>query len=59
LFLAAVLGSLVGGALMLLRGSDRHLAIPFGPFLAAAGWVLFFWKDTIIRWYFGLSGLSG
>jgi len=59
LFLAAVLGSLVGGLLMLLRRGDRHLAIPFGPFLAAAGWVLFFWKDTIIRWYFGLSGLSG
>jgi leader peptidase (prepilin peptidase)/N-methyltransferase len=59
LFLAAVLGSLVGGVLILLRGGSRHLAIPFGPFLAAGGWVLFFWKDTIIRWYFGLSGLSG
>jgi len=59
LFLAAVLGSLMGGALMLLRGEGRQLAIPFGPFLAAGGWALFFWKDAIIRWYIGLSGFSG
>ena len=59
LFLAALGGSLIGGLLILLRGGDRHLAIPFGPFLAAGGWLLFLWKGTIIRWYFGLSGLSG
>ncbi|KPV41416.1 hypothetical protein AN478_02235 [Thiohalorhabdus denitrificans] len=59
LFLAALMGSLIGGLLILLRGGDRHLAIPFGPFLAAGGWILFLWKDAIIRWYFALSGLSG
>ena len=59
LFLAALMGSLIGGFLILMRGGDRHLAIPFGPFLAAGGWVLLLWKDTLIRWYFGLSGLSG
>jgi leader peptidase (prepilin peptidase)/N-methyltransferase len=59
LFLAALLGSLVGGLLILLRGGTRHLAIPFGPFLAAGGWALLLWKETLIRWYFGLSGLSG
>lgn len=59
LFLAALMGSLIGGLVILLRGGDRHLAIPFGPFLAAGGWVLLLWKDTVIRWYFGLSGLSG
>lgn len=58
LFLAALMGSLIGGFVMLLRGGDRHLAIPFGPFLAVGGWVLFLWKETLIRWYFGLSGLS-
>ncbi|HKJ70500.1 MAG TPA: prepilin peptidase [Gammaproteobacteria bacterium] len=59
LFLAALLGSLIGGFLILLRGGHRHLAIPFGPFLAAGGWALLLWKDTLIQWYFGLSGLSG
>jgi len=58
LFLAALMGSLIGGALILLRGGTRHLAIPFGPFLAASGWVLLLWKEPLIRWYFGLSGLS-
>ncbi|MEF8794294.1 prepilin peptidase [Thiohalorhabdus sp.] len=59
LFVAALLGSLIGGLIILLRGGGRHLAIPFGPFLAAGGWALLLWKDTLIRWYFGLSGLSG
>jgi len=59
LFLAALLGSVIGGLILLLRGGDRHLAIPFGPFLAGGGWVLFLWKAELIRWYFGLSGLSG
>ncbi len=59
LFLAALLGSVIGGLILLFRGGDRHLAIPFGPFLAAGGWALFLWKAELIRWYFGLSGLSG
>lgn len=59
LFLAALLGSVLGGLILLRRGGGRHLAIPFGPFLAAGGWVLFLWKAELIRWYFGLSGLSG
>jgi len=59
LFVAALMGSLIGGLAILLRGGGRHLAIPFGPFLAAGGWILLLWKETVIQWYFGLSGLSG
>ena len=59
LFLAALLGSVVGGLMLLLRGGGRRLAIPFGPFLAFGGWVLLLWKAELIRWYLALSGLSG
>ncbi|MGL5588465.1 MAG: prepilin peptidase, partial [Aeromonas veronii] len=25
--------------------------IPFGPYLAIAGWIALLWGDTITRWY--------
>jgi leader peptidase (prepilin peptidase)/N-methyltransferase len=37
--LSAVVGALLGIALILLRGRDRQVPMPFGPFLAAAGWL--------------------
>ncbi len=51
-FLSSVLGTLVGIALILLRGRDRQLPIPFGPFLAGAGWVAMLWGETLIQAYF-------
>lgn len=31
--------------------------IPYGPFLALAGWIAFLWGDEIMRWYwYGMSG---
>jgi len=48
LFLASLLGALVGVALTLRNRSwDRKM--PFGPFLALAGWVALFWGEGI-RW---------
>lgn len=54
IFIGSVLGTLVGVPLMLLKKSDRKLAIPFGPFLAAGalvyGFFIQFW-DPLMRWY--------
>ena len=36
ILLSSVVGAVVGIALMTLQGRDRHYAIPFGPYLAAA-----------------------
>ena len=38
--LSSVTGALVGVGLILLRGHDRNVPIPFGPYLAVAGWTL-------------------
>lgn len=46
LFSAAV-GAIVGIALIVLRGRDRRLPIPFGPYLAAAGWVTMLYGESI------------
>jgi len=40
LLVSSLLGALVGLGLILLRGHDRNVPIPFGPYLAFAGWLM-------------------
>lgn len=58
IILSALVGALVGISLILLRGRDRNIPIPFGPYLAAAGWISLMWGEEINRTYLQLSGLS-
>jgi len=55
---SSVVGAVVGLALMALRGRARGTPIPFGPFLAAAGWITLLWGQEINRGYLSLSGLG-
>ena len=61
LLLVVILSSFAGvigaGALILL-GRDRANPIPFGPYLAIAGWVTFIWGDSLINWYFTILAVS-
>ncbi|PIE44467.1 MAG: prepilin peptidase [Gammaproteobacteria bacterium] len=54
--LIIVLSSFVGAAsgisLILFRGKDKNLPIPFGPYLATAGYVALLWGHDIIEFYF-------
>ncbi len=36
----------------------RNTAIPFGPYLAAAGWIALLWGDQLIAAYLRFSGLQ-
>jgi leader peptidase (prepilin peptidase)/N-methyltransferase len=36
---------------MLLRGHGRDKPIPFGPYLAIAGWLAMMWGQTLLTWY--------
>jgi leader peptidase (prepilin peptidase)/N-methyltransferase len=45
--LSSLIGAIVGGTMLALRGQDRSTPIPFGPFIAAAGWVWFLAGDTL------------
>jgi len=58
LFSAAV-GALVGIALIVSRRHRRDKPMPFGPFLAAAGWCAMMWGPQIVARYLGLYGLRG
>lgn len=51
ILLSSFLGALVGLAFILLRGRDRSLPIPFGPFLCLAGWIALLWGEDITRAY--------
>jgi leader peptidase (prepilin peptidase)/N-methyltransferase len=48
----------VGIALILFRGRDRNVPIPFGPYLAAAGWIALMWGPQIVGGYLSLTGLG-
>ncbi len=49
IILSSLVGSIIGIALMLLRSLRRDQPIPFGPYLAIAGWVALIWGDPILR----------
>jgi leader peptidase (prepilin peptidase) / N-methyltransferase len=55
---SAVVGALVGLALILSGRQGRDIPIPFGPYLAAAGWIALMWGETINRAYTGWAGLG-
>jgi leader peptidase (prepilin peptidase)/N-methyltransferase len=57
LLLSALAGAVIGIALILLRGRDRNVPIPFGPYLAAAGWIALLWGPQIVGGYLTLTGL--
>jgi leader peptidase (prepilin peptidase)/N-methyltransferase len=57
ILLSALVGAVVGVSLILLRGRDRNIPIPFGPYLAAAGWISLMWGEQINQAYLRWSGL--
>jgi leader peptidase (prepilin peptidase)/N-methyltransferase len=56
--LSSLVGAIVGVAMIALRGHDRNIPIPFGPYLAVAGWIALLWGDELVDAYLGVSGLS-
>ena len=57
ILLSSLIGALVGIGLIVLRGRDRAQPLPFGPYLAAAGWVALLWGDVIVRQYLQMARL--
>ncbi len=48
---SSVVGAALGIGLILLKGRDHNQPMPFGPFLAAAGWLTLLWGQDIISVY--------
>jgi leader peptidase (prepilin peptidase)/N-methyltransferase len=56
--LSALVGSLVGVGLIALRRHGRDVPIPFGPYLAAAGWIALLWGEQINAAYLQFAGIG-
>jgi leader peptidase (prepilin peptidase)/N-methyltransferase len=51
LLLSSLVGAAVGIGLILARRQDRSQPMPFGPYLAAAGWIALVFGDSLNRAY--------
>ena len=51
--LDSLVGAVCGITLMALKGRGKEVPIPFGPYLAMAGWIALLWGDTIMARYMG------
>lgn len=49
--ISSLVGAVVGILLIILRGRDKNIPIPFGPYLATAGWIALLWGDKIVDAY--------
>ncbi len=58
ILLSALVGAIVGISLILLRRHGRDVPIPFGPYLAAAGWVALLWGEQINAAYLQFAGIG-
>lgn len=56
--LSSLIGAIVGGTFLAVRGKDRATPIPFGPFIAAAGWLWFVAGATLWSFYQHVLGLA-
>lgn len=58
ILLSSLVGAVCGIALMVIQRRGREIPIPFGPYLAAAGWITLLWGEEITSRYFGMAGLN-
>ena len=53
ILLSSIVGAVVGITLIIARGRDRNIPIPFGPYLAGAGALTVFFGKTLVAMYLG------
>jgi leader peptidase (prepilin peptidase)/N-methyltransferase len=53
---AAGVGALVGIAAVVLGKRGKGVPMAFGPYLAAAGWIMLMWGPALVERYLGLYG---
>jgi leader peptidase (prepilin peptidase)/N-methyltransferase len=57
ILLAASCGAIVGILQIVINKRDSQQTMPFGPYLAAAGWITLLWQQPIVDTYLTLVGL--
>ncbi len=54
ILLSSVTGAVIGSMALIISKKGLRAEIPFGPYLAAAGVIWFFWSVPILHWYQGV-----
>ncbi len=56
LILSSCVGAVLGITLVVMKRQHQEKPMPFGPYLAIAGWIALLWGEPLTRWYLGLLG---
>ena len=56
IMMSAIVGAVIGIMLIVTKQHERSVPIPFGPYLAAAGWIAMLWGSDIVNWYLDFMG---
>ncbi|MEZ9820937.1 A24 family peptidase [Shewanella sp. 10N.286.45.A1] len=51
ILLSSLVGAIVGITLIAFKKLNQGNPIPFGPYIAAAGWIAMIWGESITQWY--------
>ncbi len=54
ILISAVVGAVSGIIILSVQKKDRSVPIPFGPYLAIAGWIMLLFGHEIVSRYLGL-----
>lgn len=58
IILSSLVGAIIGIIILKASNQGKDTALPFGPYLAIAGWIAFFWGDQIIASYLSFANIS-
>lgn len=56
ILLSSLVGAVLGVIMLRLRNAETSTPIPFGPYLAIAGWIALLWGDQITATYLQFAG---
>ncbi|MDP3817148.1 A24 family peptidase [Pseudomonas sp.] len=56
ILLSSLVGAVLGLIMLRLRNAETSTPIPFGPYLAIAGWIALLWGDQITTSYLQIAG---
>jgi leader peptidase (prepilin peptidase) / N-methyltransferase len=58
IFFSSLVGAIIGSIFLAVKGRDRNTYIPFGPYLAIAGWIVFLFGEPIMKAYWAYFGIQ-
>ena len=58
ILLSSILGAVIGVLMIIMKRHESSQPMPFGPFIAFAGWIALLWGDGIVDFYLRSSGLG-